>query len=111
MELPPIRVPDLLRRYGLRPDKSLGQNFLIDESALAQVAAAAGLLPGETALEIGPGLGSLTRHLAAAAQRVIAVELDAGLLPALNETLAPFNNVTVVQGDILELDLQRLLQG
>ncbi len=100
----PLHVPQLLRRFGLRPKKSLGQNFLVDEAALARVAAAADLSPSDTVLEIGPGLGSLTRHLAEAARRVVAVELDQDLLPALRFVVEPYANVDIVQGDILGLD-------
>ncbi len=100
----PVNVPALLRRHGLRPDKSLGQNFLIDESALQRVAAAAELQPHEAALEIGPGLGSLTRHLATQASQVVAVELDAHLIAPLREVLASYPNVRIVQGDILDFD-------
>jgi 16S rRNA (adenine1518-N6/adenine1519-N6)-dimethyltransferase len=100
----PLDIRALLRRYNLHPKKRLGQNFLVDEAALAKVAAAADITPADTVLEIGPGLGSLTRHLAEAAQRVIAVELDAALLPALEETLRPYGNVDVIQADILSLN-------
>ncbi|MBL8055499.1 MAG: ribosomal RNA small subunit methyltransferase A [Anaerolineales bacterium] len=100
----PLAVPQLLRRFDLRPKKSLGQNFLVDEAALAKVAAAAGLTAQDSVLEIGPGLGSLTRHLAEAAGRVVAVELDQGLLPALRFVLEPYTNVTILPGDILQLD-------
>lgn len=100
----PLNVPVLLKQFQLRPKKSLGQNFLVDEGALARVAAAAELTATDTVLEIGPGLGSLTRHLAAAAQRVVAVELDEGLLPALDFVLRPYSNVEVIQGDILKLN-------
>lgn len=99
----PLAVPQLLRRFDLRPKKSLGQNFLVDEAALARVAAAAELAPADSVLEIGPGLGSLTRHLAEAAGRVVAVELDQSLLPALRFVLEPYANVTVLHGDILKL--------
>ena len=102
--LAPLPIPDLLRRHGLRPRKSLGQNFLIDEAALGRIVAAAALTTGDSVLEIGPGLGSLTRHLAVAARDVVAVELDQTLLPALNEVVAPHSNVRVVHGDILALD-------
>jgi 16S rRNA (adenine1518-N6/adenine1519-N6)-dimethyltransferase len=110
MSLPPLNVPELLRRYSLRPDKSLGQNFLIDPDALQRVVEAAGITPQNDVLEIGPGLGSLTRLLAQAARQVVAVELDAGLIPVLQETLAPFQNVQIVQCDILALDPARLMQ-
>ena len=110
LNLPPLNVPALLRAYNLRPKKSLGQNFLVDESALNKVTAAAEIGPQSDVLEIGAGLGSLTRRLAAAARQVVAVELDGELFPILRETLAPFNNVRLVQGDMLELDPAALLQ-
>jgi len=106
---PPLRASDLLKKYGLRPSKGLGQNFLVDENALRKVTGAAEIQEGDVVMEVGPGLGSLTRYLAAAARRVIAVELDERLLPALHETLAPFDNVEIVIGDILELDPVRLV--
>jgi 16S rRNA (adenine1518-N6/adenine1519-N6)-dimethyltransferase len=105
----PIDVPGLLKLYGLRPDKRLGQNFLVDEAALQRVVAASGVQPEDAVLEIGPGLGSLTRYLAAASRGVVAVELDEALLPPLQAALAGFPNVTVVHGDILELDPSRLM--
>jgi len=98
-----LDIPNLLRRFQLHPKKSLGQNFLVSETALASVAAAADLRPEDTVLEIGPGLGSLTRHLALAARRVVAVELDDTLLPALRHVLQPYPNVEILQGDILNL--------
>jgi 16S rRNA (adenine1518-N6/adenine1519-N6)-dimethyltransferase len=104
MNLPALDITGLLRKYGLRPDKSLGQNFLIDPAALRKVAAAAEVGKDDAVLEIGPGLGSLTRYLAEAARKVVAVELDADLLPPLEEVLAPYKNVQVVHGDILDLD-------
>lgn len=100
-DLQPLNVPELLRRYHLRPDKRLGQNFLVDESALRKVVGAAEVGPEDAVLEIGPGLGSLTRYLAVAARQVTAVELDVDLLPPLREVLAPFSNVRILQGDIL----------
>lgn len=107
--LPPLNVPALLRAYHLRPKKGLGQNFLVDESALQRVAAAAEIDDSSAVLEIGPGLGSLTRYLAAAARRVVAVELDEELIPVLQHVLQPFSNVSIVQGDILALDPARLM--
>ena len=78
----PLDMRQLLREFGLRPKKSLGQNWLVDESALSRITAAAELSPQDTVLEIGPGLGALTRHLAERAGHVIAIDLDAALLPA-----------------------------
>ena len=103
LNLKPLNVPALLRQFNLHPRKGLGQNFLVDEAALAKVTAAAGLTPDETVLEIGPGLGSLTRHLAEAARRVVAVEIDESLLPALRFVLSSYSNVDIINGDILRL--------
>src|SRR5512145_3062904 len=102
-EIPPLNAAHLLKRHGLRADKSLGQNFLQDPFALEKIVAAAQIQSTDTVLEIGPGLGSLTRYLAAAAREVIAVELDQNLLAPLQAVLAPYQNVRVIQGDILEL--------
>jgi 16S rRNA (adenine1518-N6/adenine1519-N6)-dimethyltransferase len=106
---PVFNVPDLLRRYGLRPDKSLGQNFLIDEAALLHVVDAAGIEAEDEVLEIGPGLGGLTRYLAGRACQVVAVEIDGDLLPPLREVLASCPNVRLVHGDILALDPAELM--
>ncbi len=107
----PSRVAALLERHALTPDKGYGQNFLVDRAALRAILAAAGPLAGATVLEVGPGLGVLTRELAAASARVVAVELDARLLPVLRETLAGLTNVELVQGDALEVDLAGLPAG
>ncbi|MBI3159495.1 MAG: ribosomal RNA small subunit methyltransferase A [Chloroflexi bacterium] len=89
----------------------MGQNFLIDPGALKKVVTAAAIPPGSTILEIGPGVGSLTRYLALAARRVVAVELDERLLPPLAEVLGPHANVKVVPGDILAADVDALVDG
>ncbi len=107
--IPPLNPAAILRQYGLRAGKGLGQNFLQDPAALEKIAAAAQIGKSDTVLEIGPGLGSLTRYLAAAAAEVIAVELDANLLPPLRAVLAPWKNVRIVQGDILEIPPASLL--
>jgi 16S rRNA (adenine1518-N6/adenine1519-N6)-dimethyltransferase len=101
--LPPLNVRALLRQVHLRPRKGLGQNFLEDQGALKRTVAAADLGPADAVLEIGPGLGSLTRYLALSARSVTAVELDEGLFPALQAVLAPYPNVHLVHGDILKL--------
>jgi len=100
----PPSVFDLIRRFNLDPKKSLGQNFLVDESHLARIAAAADLTADDTVLEIGPGLGVLTRHLAAQAGRVVAVELDDRLIPVLAELFADQPHVSFVHADILKVD-------
>lgn len=109
LNLPALDVPDLLRRYGIRPDKRLGQNFLVDGSALRRIVQIAQIEPSDAILEIGPGLGSLTRLLAAAAHSVVAIELDPRLIQPLKVILDPFTNVDIIEGDILKVDLARLL--
>lgn len=109
LSLPALDVPRLLRKYGLHPDKRLGQVFLVDPVALQQVLDAANITSSDIVLEIGPGLGSLTRYLAARGRSVIAVELDENLIEPLKHVLNPFNNVQIVQGDILKLDLSPFL--
>ena len=109
--IPRLDVAGTLRRYGLRPEKGLGQNFLQDADALERIALEAELSGGDTALEIGPGLGSLTRYLASAARRVVAVELDERLLPPLKGVLASYGNVEIIRGDILKLSPAALIGG
>jgi 16S rRNA (adenine1518-N6/adenine1519-N6)-dimethyltransferase len=94
---------ELLARHGLQPKQSLGQNFLFDDNILARIVEAAEVGPEDAVLEIGAGVGTLTHHLARAAGRVVAVELDDRLMPLLQAQLARYENVTVVHGDILEL--------
>ena len=98
-----------LRAAGLRPRKGLGQNFLVDPTVPPRIAAAADLAPGDTVIEVGPGLGVLSAELAtrldpAAGGRLLAVELDAALAPVLLERMAGFPAFTLVQGDILDRD-------
>lgn len=96
-------VPALLRAYGLRPQKRLGQNFLMDPSALGRIIAAADLSPEDTVVEVGAGLGTLTRLLVRHAGRVVAVELDARLVKVLTDRLADLRHLQIIQGDILSL--------
>jgi 16S rRNA (adenine1518-N6/adenine1519-N6)-dimethyltransferase len=102
-------IQALLKRYDLRPRKSLGQNFLVDEAALQRVVDTAEIEPDQAVLEIGPGLGHLTRFLAARALRVVCVELDQALIAPLKEVLADWRNVEIVHGDILSLDPSALM--
>ena len=95
----------LLDRHGFRFSKSMGQNFLIDPQVPADIAAASGADETCGVLEIGPGIGPLTAELARRAGKVVSVELDKTLLPVLAETMAPFSNVEILQGDALRLDL------
>lgn len=107
--IPPLNASAVLKRYGLRADKALGQNFLQDESALIKIVNAAEILEDDCVLEIGPGLGSLTRYLAISARKVTAVELDPDLLAPLQAVLQPYQNVRVVHGDILEQNISELI--
>jgi 16S rRNA (adenine1518-N6/adenine1519-N6)-dimethyltransferase len=109
LSFPRLDIQQLLRQYGLHPDKSLGQNFLLDEAALGKVASAAEINPDEVVLEVGAGMGSLTRHLAVVAHRVVAVELDGRLIPALKQVVGYYDNVEVIQGDILTLNVTELI--
>ncbi|HSL43659.1 MAG TPA: 16S rRNA (adenine(1518)-N(6)/adenine(1519)-N(6))-dimethyltransferase RsmA [Anaerolineales bacterium] len=102
-DIPPLNAAALLKRYDLRAHKGLGQNFLQDPLALDRIVSAAEIRPMDTVLEIGPGLGSLTRYLAVSAKEIVAVELDENLLPPLKAVLAPHQNVRLVHGDILDL--------
>lgn len=104
-------VRGLLRRYGLKPDKSLGQNFLVDPASLRKVVEAAELTLQDNVLEIGAGLGSLTYDLAAVAAQVTAVEFDRRLIPALSEAVGGLPNVRLINDDILSIDLGELMNG
>ena len=97
-------VKALLRRYDLRPSKALGQHFLIDERVLDRILAASELEPDDVVLEVGPGVGLLSRRLADEVAQLVAVELDRKMVRVLAETLGERANVHLVQGDILEID-------
>ena len=97
-------------KYGLRPAKSLGQNFIKDRNVLERIVEGAGVGPDDMVLEIGPGLGVLTAELADAAACVTAVEIDGRLIPVLEETLAGRDNVRVINGDILKTDIGQLIK-
>ena len=102
------KTKERIRESNLRYKQSLGQNFLYDEGLLAELTAAAGVTKDEDVLEIGPGCGSLTKHLCDAANRVLAVELDERLIPLLHAFLDEKKNLTVVQGDVMSLNLQEV---
>lgn len=108
-EIPPLNASTLLKQHGLRADKKLGQNFLQDPFALESITAAAEIQPTDTVLEVGPGLGSLTRYLAATARQVIVVELDSDLIPPLETVTKPYGNVHIVHGDILKIPPNELI--
>ncbi len=104
MNLTSVKVlKNILKQYQLRPLKRLGQNFLIDKGAIKKVIKATDLSPKDIVLEIGPGLGALTQELAKKAKRVIAIEKDPKMIEILKKTLKGFNNIEVIQGDILKM--------
>ena len=100
-----------LKGAGLKARKSLGQNFLVNDSVRDTIIEAASLLPGDTVIEVGPGLGVLTEKLASCAGRVVAVELDDSLAERLKNRLVRFSNIDIINADILELDLSELIKG
>lgn len=102
-QIPRLDAEALLKQYRLHAHKGLGQNFLQDSLALEEIVAAAEIRPTDAVLEIGPGLGSLTRYLAMSAETVITVELDEKLIPPLKDVLSPYPNVQIMHGDILKL--------
>ena len=111
MMFEPLAVPSLMRDHGIKLKKGLGQNFLIDETYLAEITEAAHIDKNTDVLEIGAGMGNLTRHLAAVARQVTAVELDRQLIPILKKVTRDFVNVRIVQGDILELPVNDLMDA
>lgn len=102
----PKAVTEILGRYSMAPLKKLGQNFLIDENIVNKIAEAAS--DGGNVLEIGPGMGALTRALAKCSKKVVAVEIDAGMIRLHEETLADLGNVTVLHADILKTDIKAI---
>lgn len=100
---------DILRHFNLRASHRLGQNFLIDESVINDIVAAADITEDESVLEIGPGIGTLTQALLEAGAKVTAVELDKKLPAVLSETLKNYDNFTLVSGDILKVDLTEIM--
>ncbi len=104
-----MQTKRLLRRFGLRARKGLGQHFLINRGVLELTTSAAELAPSDVVIEVGPGLGVLTRELARQVGWLFAIELDSKLAAILQDNLAPFSNVTVINGDILEINPVALL--
>lgn len=105
----PIVIRRIMQENGLQFQKKFGQNFLTDESVLAEIASASGVTKEDAVLEIGPGLGALTWELAQRANRVIALEIDSGMAAALQNEMEPYPQVTVLQQDILKTNLQALI--
>ncbi len=106
----PNKIKETLDKYGFKFSKSLGQNFLIDGNIVRKIVSEANISKDDYVLEIGPGMGTLTEELAINAKKVVAVELDKKLLPILDETLEPYDNVEIVYGDILKIDVNNLIE-
>lgn len=104
----PKNTIEVIQKYEFMFQKKFGQNFLIDAHVLEKIIAAAGITKDDCVLEIGPGIGTMTQYLAENAGRVVAVEIDKNLIPILGETLAGYENVTVINEDILKVDIKSL---
>ncbi|MCC2254634.1 16S rRNA (adenine(1518)-N(6)/adenine(1519)-N(6))-dimethyltransferase RsmA [Ruminococcus sp. CLA-AA-H200] len=98
----------VLQKYNFVFQKKFGQNFLIDTHVLDKIIRAAGIGPDDCVLEIGPGIGTMTQYLACAARKVVAVEIDRALIPILEDTLEGYDNVTVINDDVLKVDVAEL---
>jgi 16S rRNA (adenine1518-N6/adenine1519-N6)-dimethyltransferase len=107
----PSHVKGLLHQLDLKPKKRLGQHFLIDEEVLNSIISAAALTSEDIVVEVGPGLGILTRRLAEQTAKVIAVELDSRLVSVLKRSLGAFSNVSIIHGDMLKIPPSQLLKG
>jgi 16S rRNA (adenine1518-N6/adenine1519-N6)-dimethyltransferase len=106
----PQNTIEILQKYKFNFQKKYGQNFLIDVSVLERIIGAARITKEDCVLEIGPGIGTMTQYLAEAAGQVVAVEIDKALIPILEETLAPYSNVTVINADVLKLDVKQIAE-
>ncbi|MBO5055005.1 MAG: 16S rRNA (adenine(1518)-N(6)/adenine(1519)-N(6))-dimethyltransferase RsmA [Lachnospiraceae bacterium] len=106
----PTGTIEILKKYNFNFQKRFGQNFLIDSHILEKIIASAEIAKDDCVLEIGPGIGTMTQYLAESAGEVIAVEIDKALIPILEDTLSSYNNVTVINEDILKVDIKKLVE-
>ncbi len=106
----PKETIEILNKYHFVFQKKFGQNFLIDTHVLEKIIRAAGVTKDDMVVEIGPGIGTLTQYLCEAAREVVAVEIDKNLIPILEDTLSPYENVSIINEDVLKLDLNKLVQ-
>ena len=106
----PRNTIDILQKYQFNFQKKFGQNFLIDTSVLDRIISAAEITKDDCVLEIGPGIGTMTQYLAESAREVVAVEIDKNLIPILGETLAEYENVTILNEDILKVDVNKIVE-
>lgn len=100
---------ELVKKHGFKFTKSLGQNFLIDDNIVDKIVAGAGIGPGDKIIEVGPGIGTLTREMASRAEALMAVEIDKNLIPILADTLGDYDNVKIVNEDIIKADIKGLI--
>lgn len=106
----PRNTIEILQRYHFNFQKKYGQNFLVDVNVLDRIIAAAEITREDCVLEIGPGIGTMTQYLAESAREVVAVEIDRNLIPILEDTLSGYDNVTVINEDILKLDIRKIVE-
>ena len=106
----PKNTIEVIQKYNFAFQKKFGQNFLIDTHVLDKIISAAGMTKEDTVLEVGPGIGTMTQRLSQAAGQVIAVEIDTNLIPILKDTLQDCENVTVINEDILKIDIKKLAE-
>lgn len=106
----PQKTIEIIKKYDFAFQKKFGQNFLIDAHVLDKIIVAAEVGPEDFVLEIGPGIGTMTQYLAEHAREVVAVEIDTHLIPILEETLSEYDNVTIINADVLKLDIAELAQ-
>lgn len=106
----PQNTIQVIQKHGFAFQKKFGQNFLIDAHVLDKIIAAAGVTADDMVLEIGPGIGTMTQYLAERARQVTAVEIDTNLIPILKETLSDYDNVAVINEDILKVDIKKLAE-
>lgn len=106
----PQHTIEVLQKYNFSFQKKFGQNFLIDTHVLDKIISSAEITKDDFVLEIGPGIGTMTQYLACAARKVVAVEIDKALIPILEDTLSEYDNVEVINEDVLKLDIEKLAQ-
>lgn len=106
----PSKTKEIVKKYGFRFSKSLGQNFLIDGNIITNICEGADITESDGVIEIGPGIGTLTQQISRYAKKVVAIELDKKLLPILEETLDGIDNVKVINNDVLKVDLGKLIE-
>ena len=106
----PQNTIEILKKYNFTFQKKFGQNFLIDTHVLDKIIAAAEITKDDFVLEIGPGIGTMTQYLAQAAGKVAAVEIDKALIPILGDTLSAYDNVMIINEDVLKVDIQKLVE-